>query len=63
MSTTTLGGIWQWLAQSDAPAQARTGPEIKPRPGPIFIGDAVVPWKGSTLLLEILREDTDRDED
>ena len=63
MSSTTLSGFWQWLAQAEQPAQARTGPELKPRPGPIFIGDAVVPWKGSTLLLEILKGDAKEADD
>ncbi len=63
MSTTTQSGFWQWLAPAQRSAEARTGGEQKPRPGPIFIGDAVVPWKGSTLLLEILREDAKDTED
>ena len=53
MSTATQSGIWQWLVGPQA--QARTGPERKPRHGPIFINDVVVPWNGSTMLLEILR--------
>ncbi|MGA9435358.1 MAG: hypothetical protein WBV62_14085 [Roseobacter sp.] len=35
-----------------------TAPEPpKKRPTPVFIGDAVQPWGGETLLLSILRDD------
>lgn len=27
---------------------------------PVFIGDAVQPWNGQTMLLEIIRRDADR---
>lgn len=57
MTIATHTGIWAWLA-GPAP-QAKTGPDIKPRPAPIFIHDAVVPWKGSTVLCEMMLEDMD----
>ncbi len=37
-----------------------TAPPRK-RPAPIFIGDAVQPWAGETLLLAILRDETPED--
>jgi len=55
MSTTTQSGFLQWRPGSQA--HARTGPERQPRPAPILINDAAVPWAGSTTLLEILRAD------
>ncbi len=61
MTTATQSGFWSWLAGPQA--QATTGPERKPRPGPIFIHDAVLPWNGTTMLCEILKEDAERDGD
>ncbi|WP_422176854.1 hypothetical protein [Aestuariivita sp.] len=55
MTTATQSGFWAWFSRSQAPAT--TGPKRRARPGPIFIHDAVVPYRGSTLLLEILRRD------
>ena len=55
MASATHTGLWAWLA-GPAP-QARTGPARKPRPAPIFIHDAVVPWKGSTVLCEMMLQD------
>lgn len=28
----------------------------KPRPAPVFIHDAVMPWQGETVLLKLLRD-------
>ena len=55
MTTATQSGFWAWFAEPKA--DSKTGPEVKRRPGPIFIHDAVVPVRNSTLLLEILRKD------
>lgn len=51
-------------------AQARTGPARRPRRAPVFIHDAVTPWRGETMLLSMLRaqaqeqaEDQDEDRD
>ena len=55
MTTATQSGFWAWFAGPRT--ETKTGPEVKPRPGPIFIHDAVVPLRNSTLLLEILRKD------
>ena len=60
MTTATQSGFWTWLA-GPAP-QAKTGPEPKPRRAPVFIHDAVVPWKGSTLLCEMMLRDLEDDE-
>lgn len=60
MTTATQSGFWAWFSGSEA--HAKTGPEIKPRPGPIFIHDAVVPWQDGTVLLDILRKDAAREE-
>lgn len=47
-----------------ATAQTRPVPEPPARRGtPVFIGDAVQPWGGETLLLEIIRRDADRHRD
>jgi hypothetical protein len=39
---------------------ATTGGDHRPRPGPLFIQDAVTPWRGETLLLALLRADIER---
>lgn len=33
----------------------------KPRPAPVFIGDAIQPWGGETMLLSILRAQDEDD--
>lgn len=40
--------------------RAATGSERRPRPAPVFIHDAVIPWRGETLLLTILRAQADQ---
>ena len=42
---------------------ATTGPEPKPLRAPVFIHDAVIPWRDETLLLKLLRDQAaDQDE-
>lgn len=41
-------------------ARDTTGPEPRPYRPPVLIHDAVLPWRGETLLLALLR-DSDRD--
>ncbi|QBF33138.1 hypothetical protein [Thalassococcus sp. S3] len=50
-SATQTGPFW---GRADKTKTA-TGPERKPRGGPVFIGDAVTPWGADTLLLAVLR--------
>ncbi len=39
------------------------GPPTKPMRAPVFINDAVIPWRDETLLLKLLRDQaTDQDE-
>ena len=40
-----------WLS-----AKEKTGPEPAPYRPPVLIHDAVLPWRGETLLLTLLRE-------
>ena len=50
-----------WSFSKDAEASA--GPERKPLRAPVFIQDAVTPWRDETLLLKLLRDQaTDQDE-
>jgi hypothetical protein len=57
MLTATLSHFWP------APARAATTPEPpRKRLTPIFIGDAVQPWAGETMLLAILRQDAEGDD-
>jgi hypothetical protein len=42
---------------------ARTAPNRTRHRAPVFIGDAVVPWRGETLLLALLREQALRELD
>ena len=44
-----------WITVPVSEANTATGPDLKKRPGPIFIHDAVIPWQQETLLLSILR--------
>ena len=60
MKTATQSAFWAWFGKPRT--DVATGPERKARPGPIFIHDAVVPIRGSTMLLEILRADEPDDE-
>ena len=57
MLTATLSSLF-WRAP--APSQAETAPP-KPRAAPVFIGDAVAPFAGETLLLSLLRAQAQRD--
>ncbi|RLJ99881.1 hypothetical protein [Ruegeria conchae] len=51
--------FWGFLTDSDA----TTGPPTKPMRAPVFINDAVIPWRDETLLLKLLRDQaTDQDE-
>jgi hypothetical protein len=33
----------------------------KPKPAPVFIHDAVMPWQGETMLLKLLRDQAYRE--
>ncbi len=43
-----------WALSQDA--EASTGPERRPLRAPVFINDAVIPWRDETLLLKLLRD-------
>ncbi|UWR02666.1 hypothetical protein K3740_16720 [Ruegeria conchae] len=50
-----------WAFSQDA--DTTTGPTTKPLRAPVFINDAVIPWRDETLLLKLLRDQaTDQDE-
>ncbi|WP_424831857.1 hypothetical protein [Ruegeria sp.] len=52
---------WTWSFSRDA--ETSTGPEPKPLRAPVFIHDAVIPWRDETLLLKLLRDQAaDQDE-
>ena len=40
--------------------RARTAPTPTPRPDPIFIHDAITPYRGETLLSAMLRADLEQ---
>ncbi|WP_170346718.1 hypothetical protein [Ruegeria atlantica] len=42
-----------WTFSSDA--EVSTSPERKPLRAPVFIHDAVTPWRDETMLLKLLR--------
>ncbi|SDX30014.1 hypothetical protein SAMN05444358_104205 [Ruegeria halocynthiae] len=51
--------LWAFSQDGDA----TTGPPPKPMHAPVFIHDAVIPWRDETLLLKLLRDQaTDQDE-
>lgn len=50
-----------WRARP-APDKVTTAPS-KPKPAPVFIHDAVVPWRGETVLLKLLRDQAHREMD
>ncbi|TMM52787.1 hypothetical protein [Sulfitobacter sabulilitoris] len=52
---------WHWLLRSRAD-RADTKPP-RPRPAPVFIGDAVQPWGDGTMLLAQLRAQSDSSAD
>ncbi len=55
MISATLSAFWApFAADETAPAPPRK------RPAPLFIGDAVQPFAGETLLLALLRADMDK---
>lgn len=56
MIEATLSSFWHLPRQ----AQTDTAPP-KPRAPPVFIGDAVAPFAGETLLLSLLRAQAMRD--
>ena len=58
MFANALSNFWPVTA----PVEATVQPPTKRHP-PIFIGDAVQPWAGETLLLTLLREAALRDLD
>lgn len=52
MFAASLSHLWSM------PARTTAAPDPpRKRPGPVFIGDAVQPWGGETLLLALLREE------
>lgn len=54
--------FWARLAAPAAnhPAQARTAPSPRKAHGPVFIHDAVTPYRGETMLSAMLRADLER---
>ncbi len=51
--------LWTFSQDSDT----ATGTPPKPMRAPVFIHDAVIPWRDETLLLKLLRDQaTDQDE-
>ena len=46
-----------------AEASARSGPAPRKPRQPVFIHDAIMPWRGETLLLAILRADGETGEE
>ncbi|MEX0317973.1 MAG: hypothetical protein AB3N21_08465 [Ruegeria sp.] len=50
-----------WGLRQDA--DTTTGPEPKPLRAPVFIHDAVIPWRGETLLLALWREQQGADQE
>ncbi len=51
--------LWTFSTDSDT----ATGPPNKPLRAPVFINDAVIPWRDETLLLKLLRDQaSDQDE-
>ncbi|MEX0306333.1 MAG: hypothetical protein AB3N12_03000 [Ruegeria sp.] len=44
--------FWTLSQESDT----ATGPPPKPMRAPVFIHDAVIPWRDETLLLKLLRD-------
>jgi hypothetical protein len=57
-----LAALWTpvWFSRSDTKDITA---QPKPRPSPVFIGDAMQPWDGGTMLLDILRRDQKCTED
>ncbi|WP_170571503.1 hypothetical protein [Ruegeria atlantica] len=50
-----------WTSSRDS--DAATGPGRKPLRAPVFIHDAVTPWRQETLLLKLMRDQAvDQDE-
>ncbi|WP_170396585.1 hypothetical protein [Ruegeria arenilitoris] len=43
-----------WTLSKDT--ESTTGPERNPMRAPVFIHDAVTPWRDETLLLKLLRD-------
>ncbi|WP_299408340.1 hypothetical protein [uncultured Roseobacter sp.] len=54
MFTSALSFFWPTFSLERAAAKPP-----QPRPAPIFIGDAVQPWGGETMLLQILRHEAE----
>lgn len=51
--------IWSFSQDADV----TPAPERKPMRAPVFIHDAVIPWRDETLLLKLLRDQAvDQDE-
>ena len=58
MTSSTANPGWRlpWSEEGAAETRAVEGPPPRKRlHGPVFIGDAVTPWAGETLLLSRLR--------
>ncbi|MEW2919047.1 hypothetical protein AB1A64_18425 [Ruegeria sp. ANG10] len=59
MDRTLTPSIWTLSQDTDS----ATAPERKPLRAPVFIHDAVTPWRDETLLLKLLRDQAaDQDE-
>ena len=51
--------LWAFTQDTDS----ATGPQPDPMRAPVFINDAVIPWRDETLLLKLLRDQSaDQDE-
>ncbi len=44
--------LWAFSKDTDT----ATGPPSKPMRAPVFIHDAVIPWRDETLLLKLMRD-------
>jgi len=58
MFASALSSLWVSPRREDTASEPP-----KKRPTPLFIGDAVQPWGGETMLLSILRRDALRDDE
>lgn len=52
-----------WHRVLSDPSQDATRPGHRRRPAPVFIHDAVTPWRDETVLLKMLREQVETDDD
>ena len=58
MFAATLSSFWS----SPKVQEATRPPKPRRAASPLFIGDAVQPWAGETMLLALLREDQENDQ-